>query len=107
MSWLRLQSVVDAALDLPTGERKAFVVRECGEDEALRDEVLRLLRACERAEGFLDRPAAELAADMVVEGEGETAEAGVWSRILPRVGPYSSAAGAGLRRLGAVHLAAR
>jgi len=107
MSWLRLQSVVDAALDLPTGERKAFVVRECGEDEALRDEVLRLLRACERAEGFLDRPAAELAADMVVEGEGETAEAGVGSRIPPRVGPYRIVAEAGRGGMGTVYLAER
>ena len=39
----RVKRIFDRAIELPTGEREAFVRRECGDDLALRDEVSRLL----------------------------------------------------------------
>jgi tetratricopeptide (TPR) repeat protein len=41
----RLQFLFDSALERPTSEREAFVARACDGDEALRDGVMRLLRA--------------------------------------------------------------
>ncbi|HET7584929.1 MAG TPA: tetratricopeptide repeat protein [Gemmatimonadaceae bacterium] len=40
----RMQSLFDAALELPEEEREAFVARECADDSALRDQLRRLLR---------------------------------------------------------------
>ncbi|HEY7235591.1 MAG TPA: serine/threonine-protein kinase, partial [Gemmatimonadaceae bacterium] len=43
----RLQSVYDAALECPSGEREAFLEKACAGDERLRDQILRLLRAAD------------------------------------------------------------
>jgi hypothetical protein len=55
----RLREVFDAALELPVGERPAFVARECDADGELAAQVLRLLAASDDEE-FLAVP--ELAA---------------------------------------------
>jgi hypothetical protein len=59
----RLRDLVDRAGELPGAEWPAFVERECPDDSALRAEVLRLLEPLHRArtEGFLERPASEMA----------------------------------------------
>ncbi len=43
-----------AALELPPDERAGFIAARCGNDDALRARVLRLLAAYEASEGFLD-----------------------------------------------------
>jgi eukaryotic-like serine/threonine-protein kinase len=60
-------AVFDAALDLPTAEREAYVDRACGDDSDLRATVKRLLRAHERADGFLATAASEVAAPLLAE----------------------------------------
>ena len=69
----RVDTIFDAALDLPTEEQTAFIERECGGDEALRAEVLELVRAYHRSESVLESPASRLAApllDAAVGGDG-------------------------------------
>ena len=61
----RVDSVFDAVVDLPADQRSAFVDRACGGDEALRAEVLELLRAYHRSDSPLDSPAAAIAAPLL------------------------------------------
>lgn len=64
--WARVEPVLDGALDLPPAERDAFVREACGNDVALRRDVVRLLRSSELAEGsVLDRAAVELGAPLL------------------------------------------
>ncbi len=61
--WATIRRAAEAALDLSAPERSAHLERVCGADAALRDEVERLVAACERARrsgSFLAVPAAEL-----------------------------------------------
>jgi len=58
--WQRVKELLDAALDLRVEERAAFLVDACGEDDALLEEVNRLLEASEPAWDVLERPAAHL-----------------------------------------------
>ncbi|HET7295344.1 MAG TPA: protein kinase [Vicinamibacteria bacterium] len=57
--WKRIDALVQGALQRPVDERGAFVAAECGDDAALRDEVLSLVRADAGASGFLATPARE------------------------------------------------
>jgi eukaryotic-like serine/threonine-protein kinase len=57
----RADTIFDAALDLEPYERAMYVERECDGDPALRDTVLRLLRAHERSADFLSHRAADFA----------------------------------------------
>ena len=57
-SWPRLKEVFAAARALPADARPAYLAAACGGDEALRQEVESLLASDERAENFLESPAA-------------------------------------------------
>ncbi|MFQ5502533.1 MAG: tetratricopeptide repeat protein [Phycisphaerae bacterium] len=54
----RAYELLEAALDLATGERAAFLDRSCGDDRALRGEVESLLAADAVARTFLEPPTA-------------------------------------------------
>ena len=60
--WRAVDAVLKAALSCERAQRDAFVADACGDDEALRREVESLLAAHDRADDFLERPAAELVA---------------------------------------------
>ena len=45
--WRRIEELLDGVLDLPAGERAAWLARECGDDLALREAVERLAVACD------------------------------------------------------------
>jgi serine/threonine-protein kinase len=47
--WHDISSTLDAALEMPTAERDAYVARHCGGDVELRHEVERFLEACDTA----------------------------------------------------------
>src|SRR5438552_3208341 len=49
-------AILNAALDLPAGERGAYLDQACAGDAALRQHVEALLRAHEQAEDFLKAP---------------------------------------------------
>ena len=54
--FIRVEALLDAALDLPPPQRREFLEREC-DDAELRAEVLGLLDAVTASEGFLEAPA--------------------------------------------------
>jgi predicted ATPase/serine/threonine protein kinase len=60
--WQRLNQLYASALERRPSERAAFLEQACGGDQALRDDVASLVAAHERAAGFLDQPALDLAA---------------------------------------------
>src|SRR5262249_49155105 len=66
--------VFAAALELPAGERAAFLVRECGDDQTLKARVEALLRADAEAGNFLEQPppdAGLLSASTIGEKPGD------------------------------------
>ncbi len=63
----RVKALFEAALDEPEASRAALLARECGDDEALRDEVASLLSALARSGSTWDRPAPEFVADALAE----------------------------------------
>jgi eukaryotic-like serine/threonine-protein kinase len=87
--WRRLDQLFTQAAEQPAAMRAGFLDRECGSDDALREEVRSLLTAAERSGEFLSAPALDLFARQIVR-EG-------W-RVQPgdRIGSYTVE-----RRLGA------
>src|SRR5262245_8094882 len=95
--WNRIEALLDAALDLPPGERRAFLERECPGDPAIRSEVLKIREAGEEPAPLLDRPAVRVA-----EITGEIPVA-----MPERVGPYRIEQIIGQGGMGTVFLAHR
>jgi len=87
-SWADAKRVFEAALDLPEGDRAAFVDKACASNAALLDEVRSLLTWHKGSTGFLETPAGRLA-DMPAEGASAVrligTSVGPW-RILDVVG---------------------
>jgi len=66
----RIEDVCDAALDRDAGERAAFVAAACAGDDALRSDVEALLAHADAAEGFLETPVGEMAAQILADEHG-------------------------------------
>ncbi len=60
--WRRRKDLFLAALELPPGQRDAFLAAACGADHGLRDEVASLLASDAEAGSFMEGPAAALIA---------------------------------------------
>ena len=65
--WQKVKGLFDAALALAPAKRKNFLKNACGADDELRREVENLLASFEKAEDFMDQPAAAEVADIIVE----------------------------------------
>jgi serine/threonine protein kinase len=63
--WQHIERIYAEALERAPEDRRSFLESSCGEDEMLKREVERLLTANDKAGGFLDSPAWNLAADTV------------------------------------------
>lgn len=96
-----MDAVFDAALDLPAGERSAFIDAACGGDAELRAEVLELLRAYDESDAFLEAPAVQIAAPNL-EASGS-----VSGPVPQRIGPFRVLREIGRGGMGAVFLAER
>ena len=96
--WGDVQRLLDAALELPDGEVKPFLDRECSEDPELRREAEQLLQSCAKAAGFLEQPPASLAAALLDERP---------TPVGRRIGPYVVTGEAGRGGMGVVYLAER
>src|SRR5262245_3814202 len=69
--WKRVKEIFQAALERAPAERAAFVSRECGEDEALLQEVDSLISSNDRTGTFIDAPAYEAAAKLFGDDRAE------------------------------------
>ncbi len=99
--WRQAHDLVDLLLDLPPDEREGELLRRCGGDAALEQDVRRWLASCDQESGFLDRPPASLASLIGATPTTELFEAGA------RIGPYRLLSVAGAGGMGTVYLAER
>ena len=75
--WNHVDRLLQSALDIPAGERDAFLRNACGADRRLEDEVRSLLAAHGRADRFLGAPAIDLAArELAGERSDDGSQAG-------------------------------
>jgi eukaryotic-like serine/threonine-protein kinase len=65
--WQQVANLYHAALERNAGERASFLRESCGGDEELRREVESLLAYEDQAENFIESPALEVAARMMVD----------------------------------------
>src|ERR1035441_6043350 len=86
--WKQVDSLLQAVLERPSEEREAFLRHACSGDQALEREVRSLLTAQQAAEGFLDRPAIEVAARALAANENKVADQSAPSFIGQRVSHY-------------------
>src|SRR5215469_18634424 len=109
--WKQVEALCRAALELPPGERQAFLEKKAGDDEALRREVEELLAQTAEA-ALMDTPALEGAVRGLVEhkigpsgqGEIETAQQSR-SLIGQMLGEYRVIARLGTGGMSEVYLA--
>lgn len=65
--WQQIKAVFNSALERPDGERSSFLEEACAGDESLRHDVESLISSHEEQGPFIDAPAYEVAADLLVE----------------------------------------
>ena len=94
-----IDSLLDEVLELPAGERVAYIASKFGDDEALRHQLLRCVELISSSEGFLEPPVFDLARPFFLE-----------LAALPRmerVGPFRIVREIGRGGMGAVFLGER
>ena len=96
--WAQVRAVFDAALQRDPGERNAFLDEACAGNPSLRAEVASLLAAHDRAGSFIEAPAYEAAAHLLVDEPRESLEG-------RQVGPYLVRQEIGRGGMGVVYLA--
>ena len=79
--WKQVDSLLQAVLERPPEERDAFLRDACGADHALEREVRSLLTSQQGAEGFLESPAIELAAQALGRQQNRAEQKSSDSRI--------------------------
>src|SRR5262245_57947925 len=65
--WQQVEKICQAALELEESQRRAFLEKACAGDEKLRQEVESLLQYDKPGDRFIEKPALEVAAKMVVQ----------------------------------------
>ncbi len=70
--WQKIEQLYHAALEREASQRAAYLHKVCPGDDALRREVESLLAQEMRPEGFLETPALELAAKVLVEHQSRS-----------------------------------
>ena len=101
--WHQIESVLDAALDLPAVQRVGFLDHRCAHDADLRENVEQLLRACASSQHFLEQPIAGEAAPFVALALASADLPGPGARV----GAYRIIGEAGRGGMGVVYVAER
>ena len=83
--WQKVEEVLQAALDLPAAERASLLAETCTGDPELHDEALSLITAHDEAGDFLEAPAIETDAQVLLEAEEPAREIGPY-KIVNRLG---------------------
>lgn len=96
--WEQVKDLFEAVLAQPFAERDEYLVQACGGDDELRREVESLIKSYEQAESFLEQPAAQSAAESLLENE-QKLSAG------QRINHYEILAAIGEGGMGEVYLA--
>lgn len=97
--WIKIDQLLDLALERATGEREAFLAEACRGDDDLRHEVESLLAAHKLADnGFMQSPAIELAAKHYQSNQKQ-------SLCGRKLGPYQVISALGAGGMGEVYLA--
>jgi eukaryotic-like serine/threonine-protein kinase len=97
--WQQIKELFYTALELPPGEREAFLREACGSDSVLHEELAKLFASHEQANSFIEAPALQPVSEMIADGQA--------SRIGQRIGPYQILQEIGQGGMGAVYLAER
>jgi serine/threonine protein kinase/Tol biopolymer transport system component len=63
--WQQIDGIFHSVLEHPPGARTAFLRQACGADEFLRSEVESLIQFHEESDDFIDKPAGDLAAELL------------------------------------------
>jgi len=83
--WRKLDLILDQVLDLPAAERNPKIHELCGDDAGLIEDVITFLNDTARADGFLEKPAGENAAQLIEQSSRNWDPA---SRLGGMIGPY-------------------
>ena len=67
LQWENLKEIFHAAVDLPSGERAAYLDKACEGNQSLRSAVDSLIRSHEGTRHFIDSPAFQVAAEMLLD----------------------------------------
>lgn len=97
--WQQVEEVLQSALDLPEAERAELLAKACGGDLELQNQTASLIAAYEAADDFLERPALERDAHVLIDDDNI-------SRIGAAIGPYKIIECLGSGGMGEVYLAA-
>ncbi|HEY0321648.1 MAG TPA: protein kinase [Pyrinomonadaceae bacterium] len=86
--WRQVKEIFHAALAVAPGERAAFLDKACDDEEGIRREVESLLESHERTGDFIDSPAFEAAAHLLVNDTDSLRDGQVIGdyKILKRIG---------------------
>ncbi len=98
-NWQKIKAIFYPALDLPVGQRLAFIREKCGADEALFEEIKVLLASHEQNVTFIEKPAFAVS-ELVVSKERR-------NQIGRQIGAYRIEKEIGRGGMGAVYLATR
>ncbi|MGD9590754.1 MAG: protein kinase [Pyrinomonadaceae bacterium] len=100
--WRQIDSLLDAAMELPEAERESFVSTKAGDDLDLRKAVLELLEAQGESGAFLQKSAMHMAAEGV---SGADTEISAFAFINKRIATYTIERLLGAGGMGEVYLA--
>ena len=68
--WAKVKAMFDAVIELEPEDRKSFLDRSCASDADLRRDVEQLLTSHQNADSFLEHPAANHVASVILEPKG-------------------------------------